>query len=95
MQNLLLHSWNVRSFETTQFHGNYFPGSSVKGLKVKKMNWRVFVAVLGEKFLQNNRSLQNFCFWGCKEAALLLIWHNFSVLYGKKLKITRMRMWDP
>ena len=35
------------------------------------------MAVLGEKLLQNNQSLRNFCFWGCKEAALSLMWHNF------------------
>ena len=51
------------------------------------MNWCVFVAVLGEKLLQKNQSLQNFCLWGCKAAALLLMWYcnSFSVLYGKKL----------
>ena len=51
----------------------------------------VFVAVLGEKLLQNNRSLRSFCFWGCKEAALSPIWHDFSVLCGKKALI--MWMW--
>ena len=41
------------------------------------MHWHVFVAVLGEKLLQNNQLLRNFCFWDCKEAALSLIWHSF------------------
>ena len=41
------------------------------------MNWCDFVAVLGEKLLQNNQSFRNFSFWGYKEAALSLIWHKF------------------
>ena len=42
-----------------------------------------FVAISEEKRLQNSQSLWNFCFWDCKEAALLLIRYNFSVLCGK------------
>ena len=41
------------------------------------MKWCVFIAVLGVKPLQNNQSLQNFCFWGCKAAVLLLMWFFF------------------
>jgi len=47
--------------------------------------WPVFVAVLGEKLLQNNQSLQIFAFGGSKTAALSLILNNFSVLCRKKL----------
>ena len=48
------------------------------------MNWSVFVIVLGEKLLQNNQSLLNFCLWGCKAAALLLMWHNIVPYYAEK-----------
>ena len=51
----------------------------VKVLEVKKSsqtNCHVFVAVLGEKLLQNNQSLRDFCLWDCKEAALSLLWRN-------------------
>ena len=71
-----------------------FQGSLVKGLETKNLsqtNWCVFVAVL-EELLQNNQSLQNFCFWGCKEALLLLIWHSFFVLCGKKVPIIQKGM---
>ena len=47
------------------------------------MNWCVFSAVSGEKLPQNNHSLWNFCFWGCKEAALSLIWHIFLCFVEK------------
>ena len=47
--------------------------------------WHVFFSVLGEKLLQNNKSPWNFSLWGCKAAALSLIWNNFSVLCGKTL----------
>ena len=43
-----------------------------------------FVAVSEEKLLQNNQSLWNFCFWSCKEAALLLVRHNF-LFYAEKI----------
>ena len=69
-----------------------FQGSLVKGLETKNLsqtNWCVFVAVL-EELLQNNQSLQNFCFWGCKEALLLLIWHNFFCFMQKKDPINFM-----
>ena len=47
-----------------------------------RMSWHVFVTVSKEKLhvLQNNHSLLNFCLWGCKAAALLLMSHNFFVL---------------
>ena len=70
-------SWNICSFVTRQFQTSF--QVHFKGLEVKnssQTSWHVSVAVLGEKLLQNNQSLRNFCLWGCKEAALLLIWHN-------------------
>ena len=72
-----LRSWNVCSFVTRQFQTSFQAlGSKAWRLKIQT-NWHVFVAVLGEKLLQNNKSLRNVCLWGCKEAALWLIWHNF------------------
>ena len=61
--------------------------SWAKGLEVKnssETSWCVFTTVLGEKILENDWSLQNFCLWGCKEAVSSLIWHNFSILCGRK-----------
>ena len=66
-----LHSWSVHSFVTGQFQTSFL---KVKNLSQTK--WYVFVAVLGEKLLQNNQSLRNVCLWGGKQAALSLIWHN-------------------
>ena len=42
-------------------------GVRLECLEVKnwsQMKWHVFVAVLGEKLLQNNQSLQSDCLWG-------------------------------
>ena len=52
---------------------------------MSRTNWGVFVTALGEKLLQNNQSLEFLLvgLWGCKVAALSLIWHNFCVLWGK------------
>ena len=47
------------------------------------MGLLVVYAVSGEKLLQNNQPLWNFCFWSCRETALSLIWHNFPVSCGK------------
>ena len=46
----------------------------------------------GKSSSKYQKFLWNFCFWGCKEAALLLKWHNFSVLCKKKALIMCMQM---
>lgn len=56
------------------------------------MNWHVFVIVLGEKLLQTNQPLCNFCLWGCKAAVSLLMWLKFSVYAEESLIMERMRM---
>ena len=45
-----------------------------------------------KKLLQNSQSLRNFCFWGCKEAALSLIQHIFFCFLWKNALVMRMRM---
>ena len=55
-------------------------------MQFESFHWlrHVFVTLLGEKLHQNTRSLRNFCLWGCKAAAVSLIWNNFFfVLCGK------------
>ena len=48
VQYSMLHLWNVHNFVTRQFHRNYFPGSSAKGLEVRKRT-DMFLSLFLEK----------------------------------------------
>ena len=41
---------------------------------------------------RNRHLLVHFCFWDCKEAALSLIWRNFSLFYAEKALVMLMQM---
>ena len=66
MQNLRL--WNVRCLMASHFHKTSFQ-VSIEVTNLSQMNWGVFITGLGQKVLQNNQSLRNFCSWGFRMLA--------------------------
>ena len=65
MQNLRL--WNVRCWPVI-FKKKRFQ-VSLEVTNLSRMNWGVFITGLGQKVLQNNQSLRNFCSWGFRMLA--------------------------
>lgn len=56
------------------------------------MNLHVFFAVLEIKLNQNNKTLQNFHLWGCKAAALALL-YNFFFSFVRKKSLIMQKIW--
>ena len=76
----LLHWWNVSSFVTRQFPQNCFQALWSRAWRLKFRPKRTGVFMLLCYFKITN--LWTFCFWGCKEAALLLNYTEKSSDYA-------------
>ena len=63
VQNSMLHLWNVHNFVTRQFHRNYFPGSSAKGLVVRKRTG-MFLSLFKEKDVFKITTFFSICAFG-------------------------------
>ena len=79
------HSWNVFSFVTRQFQTSFQAlGSKAWRLKIhRKRTGRISLLFWKKSFFKITNHFEIFVFWGCKEAALSLIWHNV-LLYMEK-----------